>query len=382
MTPRGGGFARERRQKVELALLPFSALVLVLGACGKETAVLASELSTDGIPFADQRFDFGSVLEGIVLEHSFLLSNASGRSIIVQSIDSDCACTVSSPTLKTPSGAVEPYTVRSPVPANATLTIDAVFDTIRKRGSSEATISVRAEGVDRPLRLSLHADVTPSVQIDPLPLDLGLMTTTQSKSGEILITSPSAGVFGVSLSEGVLPEELHASVAAVSTEGPFSSAWKLSVTLGPNSPKFDNHFYQVQLDCRWPPDCPLEPRLIERLPKTVSASIVAAVSGKLAAQPSYFSFGGVAAGEEVTRAAEIVAPSATALDLDLADVRLLECEGVAAESVRFAVERTSTTSFRLAVTIAHDRVPGGTFRGKLVVGRGEELELVFFGLVK
>jgi hypothetical protein len=354
---------------------------VALFGCSDEPTILAREPAAQTVPFHDERVDFGSVVEGEILKHSFVLPNTTDGPLVVTAIESDCACTASAPVLRSYSGA-EAYVLAAPIPAGTTLSVDVAFDTIRKRGPSTATLTVRIEGVEAPLRFVLAADVTPHVEIQPLPLDLGLLTTTQARSGETLITSPAGGRFRVSLSEADLPTELHAALAPVTGEDEFSPAWKLSVTLGPDAPKFDNHFYQVPLDCRWPPDCPLDQTLVERLPQTVSASIVAAVSGELAARPPYLSFGKVATGQATTRTLELVAPAASSLELDAADLVVVECEGMPAERVQLALARKSPSTFELAATVAHGPAHSRTFRGKIRIEGHEDLELLFFGLLE
>ncbi len=134
----------------------------------------------------------------------------------------------------------------------------------------------------------------------------------------------------------------------------------------------------MQLDCQWPPDAPLEPRIVARLPETVAASIVAGVSGEVAAKPPYLSFGALDPDREVTRTVEILAPGATSLVLDVADVRLVECEGLLQDRVRLALERKNAMTFELSMTVARESVHGTTFRGTILVG--SDLEVQFFGL--
>jgi hypothetical protein len=87
-------------------------------------------------------FDFGTVQEGDVVEHTFRFKNDGVYPLIINNITSSCGCTT-------------PEWPRDPVDANASSSIKVRFDTKSKTGPQAKTITVYAntEPANHELRL-------------------------------------------------------------------------------------------------------------------------------------------------------------------------------------------------------------------------------------
>ena len=76
-----------------------------------------------------QKLDFGSVKEGTVVKDSFTITNDSGSTINIVSINASCGCTV-------------PNIERGPLSNNGTRTVSVSFNTKGRKGSNFKNINI------------------------------------------------------------------------------------------------------------------------------------------------------------------------------------------------------------------------------------------------
>lgn len=99
------------------------------------------------ILFNDTQHDFGKVLEGKVVEHTFTFSNSGKANLEIKDIVTSCGCTAALVSSKT----IEPG-------KNGTLKVD--LDTSNRSGKMSRTITVRSNDPKEPNKvLTIFADV-------------------------------------------------------------------------------------------------------------------------------------------------------------------------------------------------------------------------------
>lgn len=121
-------------------LLPFIALSLYLGSCKNDTTkkVEGSTVEanaptgpTTTIKFSEEEFNFGKVMQGDVVEHSFEFKNTGKEPLIISDCKASCGCTI-------------PEWPRDPVAPGATAKITAKFNTTGKSNEQKKVITVTA----------------------------------------------------------------------------------------------------------------------------------------------------------------------------------------------------------------------------------------------
>jgi hypothetical protein len=108
----------------------------------KEAGIAVSKLPT--ITLMDSAtFDFGTIKEGEIVEHTFAFRNDGAFPLIINNISTSCGCTT-------------PEWPRDPVAPKATSSIRVQFDSKNKVGSQSKTITVYAntEKASHELRLT------------------------------------------------------------------------------------------------------------------------------------------------------------------------------------------------------------------------------------
>lgn len=110
------------------------------------------------LAFQETEFDFGTIKEGDVVEHTFTFKNTGEAPLIIQSADPSCGCTA-------------PDWSKEPIPAGGTGYVKARFDSNGKPNLQNKTITVKANTWPQQTVLRFKAMVTPKAsQPDEGPL--------------------------------------------------------------------------------------------------------------------------------------------------------------------------------------------------------------------
>ncbi|MEQ8924982.1 MAG: DUF1573 domain-containing protein [Fulvivirga sp.] len=165
--------------RVMKSALAIGLLAFVLGACGsdkdaeKRIAELESKLeklesnkpgaATPAQPeekpegplptfeFAEEEYDFGTINEGDVVEHTFTFTNTGEAPLIIQSAKGSCGCTV-------------PTWPKEPIPVGGTGEIVAKFDSKGKPNVQNKTVTITANTWPKNSTLRIKAMVTPAAK--------------------------------------------------------------------------------------------------------------------------------------------------------------------------------------------------------------------------
>ncbi|MGV3538565.1 MAG: DUF1573 domain-containing protein [Rufibacter sp.] len=94
----------------------------------------ASVVVGPSILFEEQKFDFGKIKQGEVVEHTFRFTNNGSQPLIISNVRTTCGCTATD------------YP-KAPVPPGETASITAKFNSAGKRGPQNKVITVDSNAV-------------------------------------------------------------------------------------------------------------------------------------------------------------------------------------------------------------------------------------------
>ncbi|MEQ8243677.1 DUF1573 domain-containing protein [Fulvivirga sp.] len=170
--------------KLMKSVLAIGLMAFVLGACGSDkdaekriaelenklaqletnkaggaTAATATpETKPEGplpaFKFNELDYDFGTIAEGDVVEHTFTFTNTGDAPLIIQSAKGSCGCTV-------------PTWPKEPIPVGGTGEITAQFNSKGKPNIQNKTVTITANTWPKQSTLRIKAMVTPAAQEAP-----------------------------------------------------------------------------------------------------------------------------------------------------------------------------------------------------------------------
>ena len=144
--------------------LPFfilSAVALVFSSCENKEEGLSTDLinigpnssnnrSSDELPlmeFQDSTFNFGTILEGEIIEHTYSFTNVGNGELIISDVNTSCGCTVAKDWS------------RKPYKPGETGTITVSFDSNKRPGQNNKSIKVLANTVPSLNVITLRGEV-------------------------------------------------------------------------------------------------------------------------------------------------------------------------------------------------------------------------------
>ncbi len=106
-------------------------------------------------------FDFGTVLQGEKVDHTFVFRNSGTAPLVIDRVKSSCSCTASLLSDKE-------------IPAGGSGSVQAVFDSTRFRGRIHKTLYLYSNDPDRPsVEFLLQGEVVVPLQATPATLNFG-----------------------------------------------------------------------------------------------------------------------------------------------------------------------------------------------------------------
>jgi hypothetical protein len=98
--------------------------------------------------WAEETFDFGTIKEGEIAEHTFKFTNVGEAPLIISNASASCGCTV-------------PSYSKDPIPVGGTGEILVKFNSSNKPGVQNKTVSITANTNPKLSRLNIKAIVAP-----------------------------------------------------------------------------------------------------------------------------------------------------------------------------------------------------------------------------
>ena len=102
--------------------------------------------------FEETEFDFGTIIEGDVINHTFSFKNTGNLPLIIEKASASCGCTV-------------PKWPKKPIPVGGTGKIDVKFDSKNKPNRQIKTITITANTDPAITRLKIMGFVTPKSKL-------------------------------------------------------------------------------------------------------------------------------------------------------------------------------------------------------------------------
>lgn len=252
--------------------------------------------------------DFGSLVQGAVVEHTFTVESVGEAPLVVTSVKASCGCTVATSERIAADGSASSYAFGQEVAPGERLRITARLNTDGKKNRMQSTLTVFSNAPASTTMLRLSADVQPFFELAPNPyIQFGKLFSNETKTEMLRVSSPIAGNFRLTLADATqLPEHLQVELRPNDPDAEGRAAsWDVVATIGPNAPESPSQNWPLRLESDVPVDG--APALPDGSVKrhSVTAYTVAQVVGLVSANPYYVSFGLVRPGQELERSVMI-----------------------------------------------------------------------------
>ena len=260
--------------------------------------------------------EFGDVVQGDSRSHTFEIRNDGEGDLVIHQIRPSCGCTVAQTSVVNADGSSTPYTMGSPVPPGTRLSLASTLNTAGKRGAVQSAINIYSNDERNLVSLQLKAEVTPVLAIEPNHLNFQQLSSNDEVQGVMTITSGVVDAFSLEVIDAErLPEALNVELVPIepNAEGK-SGTWEVRVNLGPGTPEGAfSHGLRLASDIHLPEGAAGHlhnlPEGTEPPPHSdvhqLNAYVMAQVTGMIAANPYYISFGLVRPGQVVTRSVRV-----------------------------------------------------------------------------
>lgn len=338
--------------------------------------------------------DFGSLVQGAVVEHTFRLTSAGEHPLIIASTKQSCGCTLATTQRVTPTGERVPYVFGEEIVPGESLEITVRLNTEGKKNLLNSTVTIFSNDPARTHQLRLTADVQPFFAFEPNAyINFGRMFANETKTEQVRVTSPVVDRFKLEVSRDGLPEHLDIELRPIEPDADGrAAAWDVVATILPGAPDSPSQNFPLRLSS----DVPVEgaPALPDGSPRMQSAICyaVAQVVGLVSASPYYVSFGLVRPGQELERSftIEIADDEFEPGDMPVTIVgRQPQDEALLADRLTWSVEPVGGDPRKLEVRLTLADLPDsytGPFGGNIEVAVGHPtkptLAVPFSGVVR
>lgn len=341
----------------------------------------APEIAVSGhlIPIESELHDFGNVMEGRELVHTFRLQHAGDGAVRIGKVLADCSCTLSSISIVENSAVHTPYELGSLVPNGAEVEVTATISTKGKRGPLVTALHL-LDGDQAVLDLELHAEIQTFLTFSPPELDLGVVGKNGGQ-GRAIISSLLLKEYTVSVDDVSLPPGLQVDIQSGPTDERGNRTFVVIATLAANTPIDDRFFARVPLlvTC--------EDSAYRGQSSAMNIIVRAAIVGPIVVAPTYLSFGRMRPDQVEVRTTAITARD-RGTDLSLLNPRL-SLRGTRGafeypESITFELI-AGAEAYELQVTVSKLKTKRpGPFRGVIEVEIDSPemrmIEIPFFGV--
>ena len=117
-------------------------------AFAQEQFVFEEPINGPKILFFEDKYEFGDIIQGDVIEHVFEFKNSGNAPLILQDVKTTCGCTV-------------PEWPRAPLPPGATAELRVKFNSTGKVGIQNKVITVISNATNQTSRVMIVTNVNP-----------------------------------------------------------------------------------------------------------------------------------------------------------------------------------------------------------------------------
>ncbi|MDX5337412.1 MAG: DUF1573 domain-containing protein [Cyclobacteriaceae bacterium] len=126
-------------------LFSLFALVLVFGA-NAQTAGSGAVIS-----FKEKQVDFGDIVQGDKVEHTFILTNSGTEALVISNVAATCGCTV-------------PEWPKTPIAPGKSAEIKVSFNSAGKMGKQNSVVRIYSNATEPIEKVSLISNVLPKTK--------------------------------------------------------------------------------------------------------------------------------------------------------------------------------------------------------------------------
>ena len=130
----------------KVLLLALSLTAAGFTAQAQTTKPAAAKTAGPAITFEESKYDFGSVAQGGMVDHTFKFKNTGNQPLIISNIGVSCGCTV-------------PEYSKAPVMPGKTGALSAHFNSTGKMGMQNKVLTIESNAAAGPATVSLVGDV-------------------------------------------------------------------------------------------------------------------------------------------------------------------------------------------------------------------------------
>ncbi len=117
-------------------------------AFAQESAVFEEPVNGPKIVFSEDRYEFGDIIQGDIIEHVFEFTNSGNAPLVLQDVKTTCGCTV-------------PEWPRIPLAPGATAELKVKFNSAGKIGIQNKVITVISNATNQTSRVMIVTNVNP-----------------------------------------------------------------------------------------------------------------------------------------------------------------------------------------------------------------------------
>ncbi len=255
--------------------------------------------------FGTDTKNFGKVLQGDVLNHTFELSSAGEEDLIIRQAKPTCGCTVAQIAVQGPEGGMVPYAYGNPIPVGRKVEIKATLHTVNKRGHAGSRINIFSNDPRGQTQLGLEAEVEPFFNINPAVINLNTLSAKDAANDKATISTAHGERVKLNAQLDNVPQGLKIELkpADADAEGK-ATRWDLNVVAGPG-------LVEGSLAYMVPLKSDLAIPGAEKLPNgqvpsyESSITVMARVTGMIEFTPAFVSLGLIRPGQTQSRTIRI-----------------------------------------------------------------------------
>lgn len=269
--------------------------------------------------------DFGTVPQGAVLRHDFVLDSDGDGPVTFQTAKTTCECaTHARVVVEGPDGQRTELETGDTIAAGTSFVLEVESGTSTARGPFHSNVVLYTSAPD-PVHVELRATVTPVLELDPARLALGRITTAESAGGTASVRSTGGQRFRLELARGTV-EHFEGRLTPVDPDAEGrATEWRVDARLSPSA-LLGERAYRLWMVSDLATGSSTGTPLIDY--HSVELVAMVTVTEAFRAQPEFVTFGRVAPGEAASATVELECLGAVGLPADTA-IRLEPVPGAA-----------------------------------------------------
>jgi hypothetical protein len=260
--------------------------------------------------FGTDTKNFGKVLQGDVLNHTFTLMSSGEEDLVIRQAKPTCGCTVAQITSQTADGAMAPYAFGNPIPTGRKIEIRATLATANKRGHAGSRINIFSNDPRGQTQLGLDADVDPFFNINPAVINFNTLSAKDAAKDKASITTAQGVRVKLNAQIENVPQGLTVELKPLDADADGKATrWDLEVAAGPGLVE-GNLAYMVPLksDLAIPGADKLPNGQFPTYESTIT--VMARVTGMIEYMPAFVSLGLIRPGQTQSRSIRLTSHDA------------------------------------------------------------------------